>query len=91
MAHSRCRAEGRLNDRDLHLDHDPPLTDDERKDWRNVCDPRRVGFLCASDHARKTLAERAGPLYRSAFLCASGAVDRACGSNDRPRNEKFEA
>ena len=58
MADSQCRAQGLLNDHDLHLDHDPPLRPDERQDRRAVCNPLRVGFLCASCHARKTLRER---------------------------------
>ena len=53
-AYSRCAAEGRLEVRGLHLDHDPPLTDDERQHRRTVCDRARVGLLCPSCHARKT-------------------------------------
>lgn len=63
MTASRCRAEGRLVERnpdgsDLHVDHDPPLTDAERSDWRKVCDVHRVGLLCKSDHAVKTAREQ---------------------------------
>jgi hypothetical protein len=39
---------------DLHLDHDPPLQDWERTDSRRVCDPQRVGFLCATCHTVAT-------------------------------------
>ena len=61
--HSYCAANGRLVDRsldgsDLHLDHDPPLTDEERLNNRAVCDPHRVGLLCAECHNRKTQAEQ---------------------------------
>jgi hypothetical protein len=58
MADSRCAAQGRLNDRQLHLDHDPPLRDDERRDRRAVEDPLRVGLLCRSCHSAKTLREQ---------------------------------
>src|SRR5678816_2815161 len=36
-AHSRCRAQGLLNGEDLQLDHEPPLTEEERKDPMKVC------------------------------------------------------
>jgi hypothetical protein len=57
MTASTCKAQGRLVARsrdgtDLHLHHDPPLTDEERKNPRIVCDPLRVGYLCADDHRR---------------------------------------
>ena len=58
MAASQCRASGRLNAQHLHLDHDPPLRRRERVDRRVVEDPRRVGLLCRSCHARKTLQEQ---------------------------------
>lgn len=54
MTASTCKAQGRLNDRRLQLHHDPPLRDDERGDRRIVEDPRRVGLLCAADHAAET-------------------------------------
>lgn len=57
MAASRCRAEGRLEWRRLHLDHDPPLKDDERRDRKAVCNPMRVGFLCWRCHSAKTVQE----------------------------------
>ena len=57
MAYSRCAAEGVTNGRRLHLDHEPPLTTEERSDRRKVCDPKRVGFLCVACHSAKTLAE----------------------------------
>lgn len=58
MGDSQCKAEGYLNAINLHLDHDPPLRDDERADRRTVCDELRVGFLCASCHSRKTRREQ---------------------------------
>ena len=54
MAESQCRADGRVTWTPLHLDHDPPLRAVERADWRAVCDPMRVGWLCASCHDRRT-------------------------------------
>lgn len=58
MDDSACRQAGLLNDHDLHLDHDPPLRSEERSDRRAVCDPLRVGLLCASCHSRKTQREQ---------------------------------
>jgi hypothetical protein len=58
MKDSTCKAEGRITFRRLHLDHDPPLRADERCDRRVVCDPLRVGFLCASCHSTKTNREQ---------------------------------
>src|SRR5580765_8498259 len=58
MPDSQCRADGRLEGRRLHLDHTPPLRPEERRDRRAVCDPRRVGLLCAACHSRKTLREQ---------------------------------
>jgi hypothetical protein len=43
---SLCVADGLLNGEDLDLDHDPPLTDEERKDVRAVCDMNRIQMLC---------------------------------------------
>jgi hypothetical protein len=42
----------------LHLDHTPPLTDEERTHARLVCDKDRVQLLCESCHAAKTLSEQ---------------------------------
>lgn len=58
MADSYCRARNVLNDQHLHLDHDPPLRDDERSDRRAVENPMRVGLLCRSCHSAKTIRER---------------------------------
>lgn len=58
MADSRCRRRDRVETDKLHLDHDPPLQPHERRDWRRVCDPLRVGFLCASCHSAKTRSEQ---------------------------------
>lgn len=57
MQHSQCKAQGRLNIERLNLDHDPPLQDWERSDRSTVEDEKRVGFLCASCHSRKTRTE----------------------------------
>jgi hypothetical protein len=63
MAASTCKAKGLLTTDHLHLHHDPPLRDDERRHRHLVCDPLRVGFLCATDHSRETQADqRAGVL-----------------------------
>ena len=51
---SQCVAQGRITLEGLHLDHDPPLEDWERRDPRRVCDPHRVGFLCAACHTIAT-------------------------------------
>lgn len=51
---SRCVAEGRLTTQHLHLHHDPPLTDAERKDRQAVEDPLRVGFVCVFCHNTET-------------------------------------
>jgi hypothetical protein len=58
MVASRCKAAGVFNARRLHLDHNPPLRDDERTNERTVCDPARVGWLCVSCHTAKTTRER---------------------------------
>jgi hypothetical protein len=58
MKDSECKADGRITHRRLHLDHDPPLRDEERSARRAVCNPLRVGFLCASCHSRKTNREQ---------------------------------
>lgn len=57
---SRCQADGLQNGEDLHLDHEPPLTDAERLDARIVCDPLRIQLLCGVDHSRKTRLEQHG-------------------------------
>ncbi len=58
--HSRCQADGLLNGDTLHLDHEPPLTDAERKDRHAVCDRRRIVLLCSSCHSLKTATEHGG-------------------------------
>lgn len=58
MQDSHCRALGLLTSEQLELDHDPPLTDTERRDPAKVCDPKRVGLLCKADHSRKTQREQ---------------------------------
>lgn len=52
---SQCKAEGLINGIDLDLDHEPPLTDEERRDPAKVCDPLRIQLLCGPRcHAAKT-------------------------------------
>jgi hypothetical protein len=53
--HSQCQAAGlwtgtSSHGESLHLNHEPPLTDDERQKIRVVCDPRRIELLCAACH-----------------------------------------
>lgn len=55
---SRCQADGRLNDRRLHLDHTPPLTDAERRIERCVCDVARLQLLCQACHNAKSAREQ---------------------------------
>ena len=55
---SQCKAAGLLTFRSadgsaLHHDHEPPLTEAERRDASKVCDPMRLQLLCASCHAAK--------------------------------------
>ena len=58
-ADSLCKAEGRSQGEDLHFDHEPPLTDEERLDPHIVCDPTRIQLLCGSRcHQAKTERER---------------------------------
>lgn len=56
---SQCQAEGRQTWDDLHFDHEPPLTESERKIASIVCDPLRIQLLCGFPcHARKTEREK---------------------------------
>ena len=56
---SRCKAEGRLTFEDLHLDHEPPLTEAERQHVHIVCDPNRIQLLCGPRcHHDKTNRQR---------------------------------
>lgn len=57
MDASECKAQGRTETRSLQLHHEPSLLAWERKHVDRVCDPTRVGFLCASCHSKRTLAE----------------------------------
>ncbi len=57
---SLCHAEGREVSEGLHLDHEPPLRDDERQDPRKVQDWRRIQALCARCHGRRTYCGQAG-------------------------------
>lgn len=60
--HSQCHQDGLLtftsaDGSSLHLDHEPPLRQDERTNPDAVCDPQRIQLLCAACHARKTASE----------------------------------
>jgi hypothetical protein len=60
--HSRCHQDGLQNGHDLHLDHEPPLSEAEREaarhgDRRAVDDAMRCSFLCRSCHASKGLQQ----------------------------------
>ncbi len=56
---SLCKAEGRVQGEDLHFDHEPPLTAEERLDPHAVCDPNRLQLLCGSRcHHAKTEREK---------------------------------
>ena len=48
---TKCRAAAVTNARRLELHHEPPLSPDERQDWRAVCDARRVVWACHDCHA----------------------------------------
>lgn len=57
-SHSRCQAAGLMvfvseDGTSLHLDHEPPLRDNERTNMAAVCDETRIQLLCASCHAAK--------------------------------------
>jgi hypothetical protein len=49
-----CRVAGVLTANQLELHHAPPLTPAERKDWRAVCDKRRVAWVCHDCHSAIT-------------------------------------
>lgn len=56
---SMCRSQGlhtfaSTDGSGLHLDHQPPLEEWERRDASKVCDPQRIQLLCHACHARKT-------------------------------------
>lgn len=53
-SHSQCRAAGLINGTDLHLHHEPPLSEAERQDVRAVCDPTRIEALCSTCHNAET-------------------------------------
>lgn len=60
---SQCARLGRItmqsdDGSDLALDHEPPLTDRERRDPAAVCNPRRLQLLCRSCHSAKTMREQ---------------------------------
>lgn len=63
VSHSRCKADGRLtftsqDGSSLHLNHEPPLRDDERLRVSAVCDPMRIELLCDGCHNAETAAQR---------------------------------
>jgi len=56
---SQCVKQGLINGEDLHVDHEPPLTADERAraaagDRSAIDDRYRVGMLCRDCHDAKT-------------------------------------
>lgn len=56
---SQCQASGLLtfqsaDGSDLQQDHEPRLTEAERRDPHAVCDPLRIQLLCRSCHSAKT-------------------------------------
>jgi hypothetical protein len=60
---SRCQALGWTifsseDGSSLHLDHEPALTAEERRQPEIVCDPLRIQLLCKIDHAVKTASGR---------------------------------
>jgi hypothetical protein len=58
---SQCKQEGRLTLHGLQLDHEPPLTDLERKTPAVVMDPKRIQVLCgARCHPAKTRRQHPG-------------------------------
>lgn len=59
---SRCQAEGLLtftsaDGSSLHVNHEPPLTDDERRDPMKVQDENRTELLCAACHGALTASQ----------------------------------
>jgi hypothetical protein len=58
-AWSQCVREGVVTMSSLELDHEPPLTAEERLQPHVVLDPMRVGFLCHRDHSAKTRKQQA--------------------------------
>lgn len=57
---SQCQQQGVVNGDRLHLDHEPPLQEWERRIISRICDPSRVQFLCATCHSAKTRREQTG-------------------------------
>lgn len=55
---SQCLAQGYQTAEGLHLDHEPPLQDWERRYPEKVCDPNRIQLLCGPDHSAKTIRDR---------------------------------
>ena len=60
---SSCKAQGlwsysSASGSSLQFDHEPPLTNVERKDPLKVCDPRRIQLLCKACHDAKTARQR---------------------------------
>jgi 5-methylcytosine-specific restriction endonuclease McrA len=56
--HSQCSKAGVVTMQGLELDHDPPLSMEERSQPSKVLDPWRVQYLCKRCHAVKTNKER---------------------------------
>lgn len=81
-AWSQCAAQGLTTIDRLQLDHEPPLTPDERKNRAAVCNPLRCGFLCESCHARKTAQQNelgGGSQPRNGWGSQTAPVDERTG------------
>lgn len=60
---SLCKQKGMMvlaTNQDMHHDHEPPLTHQERLNPAIVCDPNRIQLLCADCHRAKTQRETTG-------------------------------
>lgn len=55
---TECQQQRLITVSNLHLDHEPPLRDAERRDPRKVCDPLRVRLLCQREHGMKSRREQ---------------------------------
>jgi hypothetical protein len=47
---SRCQSSGLLTGTEIHLHHEPPLTDEEQRDRSKVCAIERIVLLCSACH-----------------------------------------
>lgn len=58
-SNSRCRSQGLMTTTSadgsaLHLNHEPPLSPEERHNRAAVCDPARIELLCRECHTAAT-------------------------------------